>query len=199
MEKRFIKMKVYDEQIFPVTIAYSDHELKNSIELVKLSKKIIDGNQEFPFMSPCISTVHKKNDILEMVEFLEVKKQVLETINHYTEINRIDTTDLIIYGSWLNYYDVGGYQDLHHHPKSVLSGVYYIQSAGDRDFVFQNPSYFFQPVNPNFYELNELNFSNILYESIVGRCIVFPSHLMHKTAPAKSPRISLSFNASYRI
>ena len=192
-------MKVYDEQIFPVTIAYSDHELKNSIELVKLSKKIIDGNQEFPFMSPCISTVHKKNDILEMVEFLEVKKQVLETINHYTEINRIDTTDLIIYGSWLNYYDVGGYQDLHHHPKSVLSGVYYIQSAGDRDFVFQNPSYFFQPVNPNFYELNELNFSNILYESIVGRCIVFPSHLMHKTAPAKSPRISLSFNASYRI
>ena len=199
MEKRFAKMKVYDEQLFPVTIAYSDHELENSVALVNLSKKIIDGNKDTPFMSPCISTVYKKTDILEMVEFIEVKKQVLETIKHYTEINRIDTTDLIIYGSWLNYYDVGGYQDLHHHPKSVLSGVYYIQSDGERDFAFQNPSYFFQPVHPNFYELNELNFSNVLYESIVGRCIVFPSHLMHKTSPAKSSRISLSFNASYRI
>jgi uncharacterized protein (TIGR02466 family) len=201
MEKRFTKMKVYDEQLFPVTIAYSDHklELENSVALVNLSKKIIDGNKDTPFMSPCISTVYKKTDILEMVEFLEVKKQVLETIKHYTEINRIDTTDLIIYGSWLNYYDVGGYQDLHHHPKSVLSGVYYIQSDGERDFAFQNPSHFFQPVPPNFYELNELNFSNVLYESIVGRCIVFPAHLMHKTSPAKSPRISLSFNASYRI
>jgi uncharacterized protein (TIGR02466 family) len=201
MEKRFTKMKVYDEQLFPVTIAYSDHklELENSVALVNLSKKIIDGNKDTPFMSPCISTVYKKTDILELVEFLEVKKQVLETIKHYTEINRIDTTDLIIYGSWLNYYDVGGYQDLHHHPKSVLSGVYYIQSDGERDFAFQNPSHFFQPVPPNFYELNELNFSNVLYESIVGRCIVFPAHLMHKTSPAKSPRISLSFNASYRI
>jgi uncharacterized protein (TIGR02466 family) len=199
MEKRFTKMKVYDEQLFPVTIAYSDHELKNSIELVKLSKKIIDGNEEFPFMSPCISTVHKKNDILEMVEFLEVKKQILETIKHYTEKNRIDTTDLIIYNSWLNYYDIGGYQDLHHHPKSVLSGVYYIQSGGERDFAFQNPSHFFQPVHPILYELTGLNSGNMLYQSLPGRCIVFPSHLMHKTLPAIAPRISLSFNVTYRI
>ena len=131
-------MNVYDEQLFPVTIAYSDHklELENSVALVNLSKKIIDENKDTPFMSPCISTVYKKTDILEMVEFVEVKKQVLETIKHYTEINRIDTTDLIIYGSWLNYYDVGGYQDLHHHPKSVLSGVYYIQSGGERDQIW---------------------------------------------------------------
>lgn len=192
-------MKVYDEQIFPVTIAYSDHELKNSIQLLKVSKKIIDENNDKPFMGPCISTVRTKYDILEMEEFEEVKNQILETIKHYTEVNRINTSKLFICGSWLNYYDIGAYQDLHHHPNSVLSGVYYIQSGGERDFAFQNPSYFFQPIPPNLHELNEFNFSNIIYESLPGRCIVFPSHLMHKTAPAKAPRISLSFNTTYRI
>ena len=191
-------MQVYDEQLFPVTIAYSDNKLEKADEIIKLSKKIIDENRDIPFMSPCVSTVYTKYDILEMKEFKQILDQVLETIKHFTKLHCIDTENLVIAGSWLNYYDVGAYQDLHHHPNSVLSGVYYIQSDGERDFAFQNPSHFFQPVIPNLYELNELNFTNVLYESVQGRCIVFPSHLMHKTSPAKSPRISLSFNVSYR-
>ena len=191
-------MQVYDEQLFPVTIAYSDNKLEKADEIIKLSKKIIDDNGNTPFMSPCISTVLTKGDVLEMNEFKHILGQVLETIKHFTKIYCIDAKNLVISGSWLNYYDIGSYQDLHHHPNSVLSGVYYIQSDGERDFSFQNPSHFFQPVVPKFYELNEFNFSNILYESLQGRCIVFPSHLMHRTSPAKSPRISLSFNASYR-
>lgn len=190
-------MEVYAEQLFPVTITYSDNKLENAEELVSLSKKIVDENRDIPFMSPCISTVYTKTDILVMKEFKPVLDQVLETVKHFTTIHCIDTENLVITGSWLNYYDIGGYQDLHHHPNSLLSGVYYIQGDGERDFAFQNPSHFFQPVVPNLYELNEYNFSNILYESLQGRCIVFPSHLMHKTSPAKSPRISLSFNLSY--
>lgn len=185
------------DRLFPSTVIYKDFKVPDQSNIISLSKKLVNQYDDQPFYSPCRSTVKTKSDILDMPEFQEIQDQVMSLLSAYVVEHKIEIEKLNLKESWLNYYDVHGYQDLHHHPGSVLSGVYYIKSAGLRDFSFQAPWHFHQGVYPNYTERTFENVHNIEYESVEGRCMVWMSHLMHRTKPATSERISLSFNVFY--
>ena len=183
--------------LFPTLVVHKDFG-KVSQNIVELSQKILQEHSDTPFNAPCISTVNSYSNVLDLVEFKDIKEQIVQTISVYTDTHKIEKSNMYFVDSWLNSYKQHGYQDLHLHSDSMLSGVYYIKSDGEKDFIFQSPYHFYQPIIPKYNEQNLLNCHTAEYASVEGRCIIFMSHLMHRTLPAINDRISLSFNIKYK-
>jgi uncharacterized protein (TIGR02466 family) len=105
---------------------------------------------------------------------------------------------------WIN---INGYKDyhLHHiHPKSVFSGVFYVNVPESKGFGgnidFPHPSYLLMggewPKSIRTKE-NTYNSNSIWVKSIAGSLIIFPSWCMHGVEPnlsKKDKRIAISFN-----
>ena len=187
-------MSLQIKNLFPSAVGYSDNYIDSNLLSVSLEYLEKYGSSN-SFNCPCISTVNTIFNILEEPPFQELKEIIRNRISEYCDA--IDVYDMCkITNSWINLYESGGYQDLHIHHNSVLSGVIYLQSEGKEDFVAQSSSYFFQPI-PLLSDFTEGEYHHA-FPSPVGRCYIFPSHLLHKTLPATSRRISLSFNLRYK-
>ena len=100
---------------------------------------------------------------------------------------------------WFNVNKLGSFNRPHYHPKSVISGVYYIsvpQNSGQ--ICFEN----YTDVSMVYGEVNNFN----EYTSTIWRespkenlCLLFPSYLRHYVEPNlnKKNRISISFNYGF--
>lgn len=185
------------DSLFPSFVVYKDFEIENKKTIIKYSREILKEFSDSPFYSPCVSTVKTKADILELPEFLSIRNQIISCIGAYCQTMHLSQENLAFADSWLNEYRIGGYQDLHLHSASTLSGVYYLESEGAKDLSFQAPWHFFQSIEPRVEKFDLTNCHNVEYNSPPGRCYIFLSHLMHRTLPAKKPRLSLSFNVHY--
>lgn len=183
--------------IFPVPILQRDSEELVTPEVLACAHQFVTDHGEKPFYSPCISTVRKGGDVLALPEFAAIKHFITECVATYCEFAKIDKTGMKFSGAWLNLYRTHGYQDLHTHEDSVISGVFYLQAHHVKDFVVQAPWHFFQPSYARLAEVTPHNCHNLEYETVTGRCLVFPSHLMHRTLPTQGERISLAFNVRY--
>jgi len=189
---------VYCDVLFPTFVMYTENKELITEDILNKSKELIREYGKKPFYSPCYSTVSTMGSVLELDLFKDIKRAISNTIGAYCERVKIQTENLKFSGSWVNLYEQHGYQDLHTHADSVLSGVFYLKSAGEKDLIFQAPWHFFQPCQPEYIEQNLDNCHNVEYASVEGRCFIFPSHLMHRTLPATAERMSLSFNIVYR-
>jgi uncharacterized protein (TIGR02466 family) len=172
---------------------YKESDLVDN-NIVDVSRNLVKDHSDTPFYSKCLSTVRTKSSILELHEFANIKQFLGNLVYVYCEQMRIDCSKLSILHSWLNLYEEGGYQDLHNHHDSMISGVFWLKSSGEKDFIFQSPWHFMQPRLPNYIEANLNNCHNVEINSLVGRGMVFMSHMLHRTLPTKQERISLSFN-----
>lgn len=182
--------------LFATCVTYVDNKELITDEVIATSKKILSKTNNKPFGCPCISTFKEVYNILNFEVFAEIKAQIVSSIILYCQQNNINNNNLGISDSWLNLYQQNGYQDLHLHQESLLSGVFFIKSEEKHDLLFQAPWAFFQPMILNANKEGSKNNDCIKYPSVEGRCYIFPSHLMHRTLPATSERISLSFNVS---
>ena len=180
--------------LFPCHVMYREDKNLVTEDLVSVSRRIIKDNVDTPFYSKCISTIRTKNNVLELPEFANVKQFLGNLIYVYCEQMKIDCSRLSILHSWLNLYEESGYQDLHNHHDAMISGVFWIKSSEEKDFIFQSPWHFSQPKLPSYTEMNLNNCHNVEINSLIGRGMVFMSHMLHRTLPTQSERISLSFN-----
>ena len=190
-------INAYCDVLFPTFVIYTENRELVTESVCNKSRELITKYGDNPFYSSCKSTVKNMGSVLELEDFSEIKKAITTTIGAYCERVKMKTEGLKFSGSWINSYEENGYQDLHTHSNSLLSGVFYLKSSGNKDLIFQAPWHFFQPSKPEYVETNLENCHNVEYASVEGRCFIFPSHLMHRTLPAKSERISLSFNVVY--
>ncbi|MDQ6646041.1 MAG: 2OG-Fe(II) oxygenase family protein [Pseudomonadota bacterium] len=98
--------------------------------------------------------------------------------------------------SWINLHDRGGFNFLHVHEGSLLSGCFYLSvPAGSGKLVFRDPRPgvihgFLKGAVPNGY-------SDIRLAPETGLLVLFPCWMEHFVEPHDSdePRISVSFNA----
>jgi uncharacterized protein (TIGR02466 family) len=100
---------------------------------------------------------------------------------------------------WANINPPGGSNRAHQHPNSLWSGVYYIKAPkGSGHLKIDDPRSSAAMIRPKQKEGNKPArlFRETHYEPIAGRCIMFPSWLMHCVDPNESNdiRISVSFN-----
>lgn len=187
----------YYDSLFPTIVVYTDSTNLINDNLITESKTLLSKHGSKPFYSPCLSTVENMGGVLNLPEFQQIKDRIIFTLDAYCQKTKLEKEKLKFSCSWLNQYDKHGYQDLHSHADSLLSGIFYLKSDGLKDLIFQSPFHFFQPITPKYSEKNLENCVNVEYASIEGRCYIFPSHLMHRTLPAQNERISLSFNIVY--
>ena len=100
---------------------------------------------------------------------------------------------------WANINPPGGMNRAHQHPNSLWSGVYYIKAPKNCGYLkIDDPRSSAAMVRPKQKKgkLPPRLFRETNYEPIAGRCIMFPSWLMHCVDPNESNdiRISVSFN-----
>ena len=99
---------------------------------------------------------------------------------------------------WININSTNSYNKSHVHQQSIFSGVYYVKASNnsgsiifnnqsDRDFILQTFT------NQNMYTASDIN-----YDAVVGRVIIFPSWIQHSVSLNQSDedRISIAFNMS---
>ena len=100
---------------------------------------------------------------------------------------------------WANVNPPGGMNRAHQHTNSLWSGVYYIKAPKNcGNLKIDDPRSSAAMCRPRQKEGEKPSrlFREIQYEPIAGRCIMFPSWLMHCVDPNESNdiRISVSFN-----
>lgn len=103
---------------------------------------------------------------------------------------------------WININNFKDSNQLHFHPNSFLSGVYYVDFfKNGGNIVFQNPAYDVMMSNWNLDDMKEFNsFNSACYKIVpnTGDLMLFPSWLKHKVEPnlTTKDRVSISFNLS---
>ena len=100
---------------------------------------------------------------------------------------------------WANINPPGGMNRAHQHPNSLWSGVYYIKAPKNSGHLkIDDPRSSAAMCRPQQKDVKKPArlFRETHYEPIAGRCIMFPSWLMHCVDPNESNdiRISVSFN-----
>ena len=108
-------------------------------------------------------------------------------------------SNLIMTTAWININGPGAYNQVHDHPKCMLSGVFYVKTPEDcGNIEFRHPS--LSPISRDWSKKQE---EYNKYTSPVWRFIpkentlyIFPSWLDHQVFPNRSneDRISISFN-----
>ena len=106
---------------------------------------------------------------------------------------------------WANVSPRHAFNRMHIHPGVIWSGVYYVQTPpGSGRIYFSDPRVQAQMLRPRISDDGRKradNWSEVYYEPIAGRMILFPAWLLHEVEPNLSEeagdaghRISISFN-----
>jgi len=166
---------------------------------IKLTEKELDfvNKTKEDFLLSTGNTRSKDSYILENEEFLPIKKVLEKEVEHYFEtILKSAEVKPYITQSWLNYTQVNQYHHPHHHPNSLVSGVFYIDADKYNDKIsFIKPNYGRQ-LELNVTEYNDWNSQSWVLPTETGDLFLFPSTLEHNVDFKKgtNTRISLAFN-----
>jgi uncharacterized protein (TIGR02466 family) len=180
--------------LFPTAVGHYniDRKLTKTEKkfLVELEKKENEGNKtssdHYVLGSPRLS---------KLKGFLE------DSLKEYIDqtINPVESNELYVTQSWVNYTKEGEYHHKHTHSNSIVSGVFYVDTVPDRDRInFFKDGY--STIKPETKDWNSYNSESWWYETKPGDLYLFPSSLPHSvfTVPKGKTRISLSFNTFIR-
>lgn len=96
---------------------------------------------------------------------------------------------------WVNIYAKGDAQDVHRHPNSIISGIYYVQTPQDAgDLVLHTPAD--DELMPPIERPNHLNAATQQWKPDAGQMLLFRSWVRHSVMPNRSDeeRISVAFD-----
>lgn len=177
--------------IFPTPVAFFD--LARPITAIE--NNYIQGLETRPNKE---NTVSVENYVLANKSLQGLKQFFTNCLEEYiTNIyNPINTLNIKITQSWVNYTGPGQGHHKHHHPNSFISGVFYIKTNSDTDRIyFHKDGYEQLRIMPK--EYNVYNSKSWWFEATQGRLILFPSSLAHDVSTISQnsdTRISISFN-----
>jgi uncharacterized protein (TIGR02466 family) len=180
--------------LFPTAVGHYniDRKLTKTEKkfLVELEKKENEGNKT--------SSDHY---VLDSPKLSKLKGFLEDSLKEYIDqtINPVESNELYVTQSWVNYTKEGEYHHKHTHSNSIVSGVFYVDTVPDRDRInFFNDRY--STIKPETKDWNSYNSESWWYETKPGDLYLFPSSLPHSvfTVPKGKTRISLSFNTFIR-
>jgi|TARA_R110000803_G_C11822425_1_gene302152 uncharacterized protein (TIGR02466 family) len=180
--------------LFPTAVGHYniDRKLTKTEKkfLVELEKKENEGNKT--------SSDHY---VLGSPKLSKLKGFLEDSLKEYIDqtINPVESNELYVTQSWVNYTKEGEYHHKHTHSNSIVSGVFYVDTVPDRDRInFFKDGY--STIKPETKDWNSYNSESWWYETKPGDLYLFPSSLPHSvfTVPKGKTRISLSFNTFIR-
>ncbi len=139
--------------------------------------------------------------VLDIPELSELKSLVENSLKEYfdTIYKPREGIEIYLTQSWVNYTQPGMSHHVHEHTNSIVSGVLYIQTYGNRDNIrFLRAKYKMIDITPR--ELNEFNSRSTQMSVASKDLIFFPSDTVHQVGKVidGTTRISLAFNSFVR-
>lgn len=190
--------------VFP-TIVQSNffprcRELNGSMlmELDRLGS-IIPNSLAPPFTVPHYTTIDSCNDLHMRPVFealtIFIKKELTVFANKQS-IN-ISKKEIKINKMWFNIYEKGECVDIHNHPNSNFTGVYFLQAAKGSSPIVIKSEIVDNMIALLVDENNEYNSRGKVITAEPGKLVVFNSNVMHNTLPQNidESRVTISFTA----
>ena len=149
---------------------------------------------------------HSQLDLNQRSEFAALVNEILRVAQEVFSDLRYDPQyQPKVDNMWANVSPRHAFNRMHVHPGVIWSGVYYVQAPENSGRIyFSDPRVQAQMLRPRISaEGGKLahNWSEVYYEPIEGRLILFPAWLLHEVEPNLSDaegeaanRISISFN-----
>ncbi len=182
---------------FPTPIYILD--IKNKNLNIELERDIINWmNQDKGIIRTNVQGWHSKTNMHEKQEFKKLVNALYEAQNKIYIEEHLES-EPFLGNMWANVNPPGGMNRAHQHPNSLWSGVYYVKAPENSgDLKIDDPRNCASMIRPRQKEgkLPSRLYRETHYKPVTGRCIMFPSWLMHCVDPNKSNdiRISVSFN-----
>ncbi|GAB4124885.1 MAG: hypothetical protein Kow00104_09470 [Rhodothalassiaceae bacterium] len=161
----------------------------------------IDDLQFNPNYGSLTESTGQDRNILKEDRFRALSKFLEQCVKHYIdEVMCYDYDRFAIIHAWVNRAPEGGYQRMHYHGNSVVSGVYYLKADPklSAPLMFEKPEMNSAPYIAIASKKQTIFTANrIAYPSETGTCYLFPSQIRHgyETPSQGGERISLAFNA----
>ena len=198
------------ELYFPTLIYYQD--LPDSLELNQAISSHIYALRSSDPEGIVRSNVkrmgawHSGLDLHQREEFRSLTSAILAAVQKiYDDLGYDPAYEPVFDNMWANIKPKYGYNRNHIHPHVLWSGVYYVQAPPDSGRIFftdPRPQALVAPPRyaPNVKRKPEA-WSEVYFEPIEGRLVLFPAWLTHEVEPnlsdkdgAAGDRISISFN-----
>jgi uncharacterized protein (TIGR02466 family) len=179
----------------PIYIADIEHPTLNQ----ELERDIVAwSKQDKGITRTNVQGWHSTTNMAELPQFKKLVDMLYACQKTIYEQEHLDR-EPYLGNMWANINPPGGMNRAHQHPNSLWSGVYYIKAPKNcGQLKIDDPRSSAAMVRPNLKEgpVPTRLFRETHYEPIAGRCIMFPSWLMHCVDPNESNdiRISVSFN-----
>ena len=179
----------------PVYIADIEHPTLNQ----ELERDIVAwSKQDKGVVRTNVQGWHSTTDMQEKPQFKKLVDMLYACQKTIYNQEHLDS-EPVLGNMWANINPPGGMNRAHQHPNSLWSGVYYIKAPKNSGHLkIDDPRSSAAMVRPNQKKgpVPARLFRETHYEPIAGRCIMFPSWLMHCVDPNNSNdiRISVSFN-----
>ena len=179
----------------PIYIADIEHPTLNQ----ELERDIVAwSKQDKGITRTNVQGWHSPTNMAELPQFKKLVDMLYACQKTIYDQEHLDS-EPVLGNMWANINPPGGMNRAHQHPNSLWSGVYYIKAPKNSgDLKIDDPRSVACMVRPNQKKgpVPERLFRETHYEPVAGRCIMFPSWLMHCVDPNNSNdiRISVSFN-----
>ena len=140
-------------------------------------------------------------NILLHPEFKEIKEWVQECAEDFLDtVLQIEYEEFFFTESWLNISGKGGYQNVHNHSNSIISGTLYLKSEeGHPPLEFKKQKMEFEPfisLTEHYKKGNPNTASTLVFPCTQDTMLVFNSHLYHghDASQVESERVGLAWN-----
>ena len=179
----------------PVYIADIEHPTLNQ----ELEQDIVAwSKQDKGVVRTNVQGWHSHTTMQDMPEYQKLVSMLYASQKTIYDQEHLDS-EPVLGNMWANINPPGGMNRAHQHPNSLWSGVYYIKAPKNcGNLKIDDPRSVACMSRPRQKEGEKPArlFRETHYEPIAGRCIMFPSWLMHCVDPNNSNdiRISVSFN-----
>jgi uncharacterized protein (TIGR02466 family) len=165
----------------------------NTLDFSKFTFEKFDGQTKL--------RTQKFNNILLHPEFKEVKEWIQECAEDFLDnALEMEYEEFFFTESWLNISSKGGYQKVHNHSNSIISGTLYLKSEEKHPpLEFRKQKMEFEPfisLTEHYKKGNPNTASTLGFPCTQNTMLVFNSHLYHghDASQVESERVGLSWN-----
>ena len=188
---------MHRELLFPTPVYIAD--IKHPTLNQELERDIVAwSNRDKGVVRTNVQGWHSPTNMNELPEYQKLIRMLYACQKTIYDQEHLDS-EPVLGNMWANINPPSGMNRAHQHPNSLWSGVYYIKAPKNcGQLKIDDPRSVACMSRPRQKEgvVPARLFRETHYEPIAGRCIMFPSWLMHCVDPNKSDdiRISVSFN-----
>jgi len=141
-------------------------------------------------------------NVLEAKECKVLKQFLQRQLDYYFHevCDVVDELEIYITESWINMNSQGQMHDMHIHPNSIISGVYYFGEKTDCPISYIRPYYdllFGSAFDLSYKQSNKYNTISDDFNNLLHKTILSPSKTQHAVPPNESQntRYSLAYNS----